>query len=100
MVQQFISEIFKHTDAIYEIAKFVKSNILICKTIQAKYEGEIYKCDCYSNDCKCIDGIITLKDAIVTCSNGEQHNFKWINISSKHIESFSFKCCIPEQSES
>lgn len=89
----------KTYDAIYEIAKFVKSNVLICHTACATYEGEVYKCDCYSNDCKCIDGIITLKDAKVKCNNGEEKEFKWINISSKHIESFSFKCCKPEQSE-
>ena len=83
----------KTYDAIYEIAKFVESNILICWTGNTKYEGVIHKCDCYSNDCKCIDGIITLKDAKTTCKNGEEHEFKWVNISSKHIESFSFKCC-------
>ncbi len=83
----------KTYDAIYEIAKFVESNVLICHTAQAKYKGTIYKCDCYSDDCKCIDGIITLKDAIVTCSSGNEKQFKWINISSKHIESFSFECC-------
>lgn len=83
----------KTYDAIYEIAKFVESNILICNTGNTKYVGEIHKCDCYSNDCKCIDGIITLKNAQATCKNGETKEFKWINISSKHIESFSFKCC-------
>ena len=82
----------KTYDAIYEIAKFVKSNILICETINSKYEGEIHKCDCYSDDCKCIDGIITLKDATATSINGEQKRYKWINISSKHICSFSFLC--------
>ena len=83
----------KTYEAIYEIAKFVESNVLICKTSNATYEGIIHKCDCYSNDCKCIDGIITLKDAKITCKNNETKDFKWINISSKHIESFSFKCC-------
>ena len=89
----------KTYDAIYEIAKFVESNVLICHTPHAKYKGTIYKCDCYSNDCKCIDGIITLKDATVTCISGEQKQYKWINISSKHICAFSFKCCVLEQSE-
>ena len=83
----------KTYDAIYEIAKFVESNVLICYTASAKYEGEVYKCDCYSNDCKCIDGIITLKNAKVTCINEQVHEFQWINISSKQIESFSFACC-------
>jgi small nuclear ribonucleoprotein (snRNP)-like protein len=83
----------KTYDAIYEIAKFVNSNVLICKTNQSTYEGTIYKCDCYSNDCKCIDGIITLKNAKITCPDKETKEFEWINISSKHIESFSFKCC-------
>lgn len=89
----------KTYDAIYEIAKFVESNVLICCSEHVKYEGEIHKCDCYSNDCKCIDGIITLKNAKVTCENGEIKEFKWINISSKHIESFAFKCCEREPSE-
>ena len=84
----------KTYDAIYEIAKFVESNILICHTTHAKYAGEIHKCDCYSNDCKCIDGIITLKDAKITYTSGKTHEFKWINVSSKHIESFSFLCCL------
>ena len=83
----------KTYEAIYEIAKFVESNVLICETINTKYEGIIHKCDCYSNDCKCIDGIITLKDASVINFNGEEKQFNWINISSKHIESFSFNCC-------
>ena len=87
----------KTYDAIYEIAKFVESNILICHTGQIKYEGEIHKCDCFSNDCKCIDGIITLKNAKITYKNGQKHGFKWINISSKHIESFSFSCCQNEK---
>ena len=89
----------KTYDAIYEIAKFVESNILICETFQARFEGEVYKCDCYSNDCKCIDGIITLKNAVATYTNGEQKHFKWINISSKHIEAFSFKCCLTDNQE-
>lgn len=83
----------KTYDAIYEIAKFVESNILICQTENLHFEGEIHKCDCYSNDCKCQDGIITLKNAVATCQNGEKKEFKWINISSKHIIAFSFKCC-------
>lgn len=83
----------KTYEAIYEVAKFVESNVLICCTAHAKYEGEVYKCDSYSSDCKCIDGIITLKNAKVTCEDGQIHEFKWINISSKHIESFSFACC-------
>ena len=89
----------KTYEAIYEIAKFVESNVLICWTGSAKYEGELHKCDCYSNDCKCIDGIITLKNAKVTCENGQEHQFKWINLSSKHIESFSFLCCSSNQNE-
>jgi len=89
----------KTYEAIYEVAKFVESNVLICCTSTAKYEGEIHKCDSYSDDCKCIDGIITLKNAKVICENGQEHQFKWINISSKHIESFSFKCCEIKQNE-
>lgn len=80
----------KTYDAIYEIVKFVNSNMLICYVNHTKYEGEVHKCDCYSNDCKCIDGIVTLKNAKVTCKDGTTFNYDWINISSKHIESFSF----------
>lgn len=87
----------KTYEAIYEIAKFVESNVLICHTNHAKYVGEIHKCDSYSDDCKCIDGIITLKNAKVTCQDGNEHEFKWINLSSKHIESFSFLCCLKEE---
>lgn len=86
----------KTYDAIYEIAKFVKSSVLICYTAHAKYEGIVHKCDCYSNDCKCIDGIITLKDATISCDNGKEKKLEWVNLASKHIESFSFKCCEKE----
>ena len=82
----------KTYDAIYEIAKFVESNVLICRTSNARFEGQVYKCDCYSNDCKCIDGIITLKDAVVTYSNGQTKEYSWVNIAAKHIEAFSFSC--------
>ena len=80
----------KTYDAIYEIVKFVNSNVLVCYVNHTKYEGVVHKCDCYSNDCKCIDGIVTLKNAKVTCQDGNTKEFDWINISSKHIESFSF----------
>ncbi len=83
----------KTYDAIYEIAKYVESDILICKTEHAVFEGQLHKCDCYSNDCKCEDGIVTLKDVVVTCDDGQKHEFRWMNISSKHIVAFSFKCC-------
>lgn len=83
----------KTYDAIYEILEHVESNILICNTDQLSYEGTLHKC-CDIEDCRCLDGIITLKDAIITChKSGERKEFKWINISSKHIQSFSFKCC-------
>ena len=83
----------KTYDAIYEIAKFVESDILICQVENSHFEGELHKCDCYSNDCKCEEGIVTLKNATVTCASGEKKEYKWINISSKHIASFAFKCC-------
>lgn len=83
----------KTYDAIYEILEHVESNILICNTDNLTYEGVLYKCH-ESSDCKCLDGIITLKDATVMChKTNERKEFKWINISSKHIQSFAFKCC-------
>lgn len=81
-------------DAIYELAKHVESNVLICSVGHLKIEGELHKCDCITNDCKCYDGIITLKDVIIKChKSGEEMKYKWLNISSKHIQAFAFKCC-------
>ena len=83
----------KTYDAIYELARHVESNILICCLRHTKIEGELYRC-CENEDCKCYDGVVTLKDAIVTChATGAQKQFKWLNVAPKSIEAFAFKCC-------
>ncbi len=83
----------KTYDAIYEIAKHSESNILICSLGHLKVEGELFKCD-KDNDNKCYDGVITLKDAKVCCPKSDyKKEYAWINISSKFIQAFAFKCC-------
>jgi len=88
----------KTYDAIYELSKHVDSNILICSINHAKIEGELHKCGEVKEEPekfgKCYDGVITLKNAKVTCKQtNEIHEFSWLNISSKHIQMFAFKCC-------
>ena len=81
-------------DAIYELSQHTESNILICSLNHLKIEGELHKCMCDFNESKCYDGVITLKNAVVTCKNDEyKKEYEWINISSKHIQAFAFKCC-------
>ena len=83
----------KTYDAIYELSNHVESDILICSVGHSKIEGHLYKCcDEFGNE-KCYEGIITLKDAIVNCCHNEQKEYKWLNIPSKQIEMFAFKCC-------
>ena len=87
----------KTYDAIYELSNYAESDILICSVGHMKVEGKLYKCCAEFGDEKCYEGIITLKDAIVKCvHNEEQKEFKWINIPSKHIDAFAFKCCEKE----
>ncbi len=89
----------KTYDAIWELSKHAKSNTLICSLNHAKIEGELFRCSFHddSNKAKngeCYDGIITLKNATVSCpKDGYSHEYEWINISSKHIQAFAFKCC-------
>jgi len=79
-------------DAIYELAKHVNTNILTCNIGCLEYVGELHKCDCITNDCKCYEGIITLKNVDITCRRtNETKHHEWMNISSKHIDAFSFK---------
>ena len=84
----------KTYDAIYELVNHTESDVLICFLDNVKIEGKLYKCDYEMGKEKCYDGIITLKDAIVTCRNEDYvKEYKWINIPSKYIETFAFKCC-------
>ncbi len=84
----------KTYDAIYELSKYTESDVLICFLDHAKMEGKLYKCDYEMGSEKCYEGIITLKDAKVKCAQtGEEKDFAWINIASKQIKAFAFKCC-------
>lgn len=85
-------------DAIYELSNYAKTDILICSVGHLNVEGKLYKCCAEFGDEKCYEGVITLKDAIVHCSHsGENKEYKWFNISSKHIDAFAFKCCEKEE---
>lgn len=82
----------KTYSAIYELAKNSESKILICSLNHLKIEGELHRCKCDFQDNKCYDGIITLKNAVVTSSKNEyRQEYDWINISSKYIQAFTFK---------
>ena len=84
----------KTYDAIYELAQHSESDILICSLNNAKIEGKLHRCNCDFKDNRCYDGVITLKNAIVTCYKTEyKKEYEWINIASKHIQAFAFKCC-------
>ncbi len=84
----------KTYDAIYELSNHVESNILICVLNHFKVEGELHSCGDIFGQKECYEGIITLKDAKVHCpKTNTTKEFKWFNISSKHIEAFAFKCC-------
>ncbi len=81
-------------DAIYELSNHVESDILICSLNHLKVEGRLYNCEKEFGEKECYDGIITLKDAIVKCPESDYtKEYKWLNISSKHILAFAFKCC-------
>ena len=80
----------KTYDAIIELSKYMKSNILILSVGKLKIEGELYACE----DERCYKDIITLKDAKIGCfKTDETKHFKWMNIPSAHISAFAFKCC-------
>ena len=85
----------KTYEAIYELLKHVKSNILICTTSQLKIEGELHRCTKEFSHDECYKGIITLKNATVKAFEYEKH-YEWLNIPSKHIQTFAFKCCEKE----
>lgn len=84
----------KTYDAIYELARHSKSDILICSLNHLKVEGILHKCKCDFQDNKCYDGIVTLKNAVVSCCGTDyRQEYEWLNISSKYIQAFTFKCC-------
>lgn len=84
----------KIQDAIYELVNHVKSDTLICSLGDITIEGKLHQCECGFSDCKCYDGVITLENAVVKCcKNDYKKEYRWINISSKQIKAFSFKCC-------
>lgn len=84
----------KMYDAIYELSKHVESDILICAVGHLKVEGQLHKCNELFGKDECYEGVITLKDAKVSChKGGEVKEYKWFNVSSKHIQAFAFKCC-------
>lgn len=83
----------KTYDAIFDLAKHVESNVLICFLNHLKVEGTLHNCK-NKEDGKCYDDIITLEDVKVTCpKTGDTKEFSWLNVPSKHIQSFAFKCC-------
>ena len=83
--------------AIYELAKFVNSNILICTTGNLHFEGELHKCDWNEENDACYDDIVTLRNVKVSnYDNMQTREYEWVNISSKRIDAFSFKNCKKE----
>ena len=84
----------KTYDAIYELSKHTESDILLCFLRNKRIEGQLHMCDSKFHENRCYEGVITLKDAVVTCRNEDYlREYKWINIPSKYIETFAFKCC-------
>lgn len=82
----------KTYEAIYDLAKRMESDTLICSLNHLKIEGTLHKCD--TNDGKCYENVITLKDAIATYPHTDyKQEYHWINIPSKYIQAFAFKCC-------
>lgn len=84
----------KTYDAIYELVKHTESDILICMLDHLKIEGQLYRCEYEMGKEKCYEGIVTLKDVKIKCFHHEEEKqFGWLNIPSKHIKAFAFKCC-------
>lgn len=84
----------KTYEAIYQLKDYVESDILICYLNHLKVEGTLHSCDCNFKESRCYDGIVTLKDATVYCPKTDyKKEFAWLNIPSKKIEAFAFKCC-------
>jgi len=83
----------KTYDAIYKIAKTVESDILVLWVGHKKISGTLLDC----KEEKCMDEVITLKDATAECFHDgvkKVHQFRWLNIPSHHIKAFTFKCCV------
>ena len=64
--------------AIYELLEHVDSDILICSTGNLRIEGQVHRCEWYTESSECYDSIVTLKDAHVKCENGHSEEYKWI----------------------
>ena len=88
----------KTYETIYELVKHTESDILICALPHAQIEGKLTKCNFKKDEDTCYEDIVTLEDAIVKCHNSQEtKEYKWINIPSKHIQAFAFKCCEKNQ---
>ncbi len=92
----------KTYDAVYELAKHAQSNILICFMGDCCIEGTLYSCEEEMGKQKCYDEVITLKDVKIKhhhaginleMNQNHEKEFAWLNIPSKHIKAFAFKCC-------
>lgn len=84
----------KTYSAIYKLAQHVESDVLICSLANVKVEGKLHFCNCDFHHDKCFEDIITLEDATITCyKTKETSEYKWLNIPTKHILMFAFKCC-------
>ena len=83
----------KMYDAIYEVRKHTKSDLLHLWLDGAYVKGTL-TCSCFGEE-KPLDGIITLKDVVVECSEHHHKNeYKWLNIQAKKIKAFVFDCCM------
>ena len=84
----------KTFDAIQKLAKKAESDSIIIWVGHKKVSGRLYTCD----EGKCLDEVITLQDAVIEhCHRGEEcqfHEFKWLNIPSRAIKAFTYKCCV------
>ena len=81
-------------DAIYKIAKSTDSDTLHVFMDGADIKGLLIDCD----DNKCVNGIVTLQDASVTCKQtGNTKHYPWLNIPSCYIKAFTFQDCVSEE---
>lgn len=84
----------KTYDGIYKVAKTVESDVIHLWVGHKKIWGTLLSC----KDEKCLDEVVTLKDATVECMHEggvkHTHNFRWLNVPSHHIKAFTFECCV------
>lgn len=84
--------------AIYELAKHVNSDILVCTTGNLHFEGQLHKCNWGEDNNACYEDIITLKNVKVSnYDNMQTREYEWVNIASSRINAFSFKNCIKSE---